>query len=370
MKKIGLKSLGVFAVSVFSMALVSCGGSSGGGDSEIDFEIKDLVNKYWYYNGFVNASYEASGVLLVYKFQGNNYDTKGVLVKQEFSGRIDNENAGTWELLDDKLTIVDNTIAGSPIQEWYLRKDVSRTNLKLRGAGDFGGDRDFYTELFGFNDITADAFYSKVRNSDGSTETYIGYEVIGNYLKNVTAIPNKDDSYELKKSYELVTIDNVEKERLVFRLDEADIEYTEDVDGDNEIRFSIELEDGTELMLNESLSTVEINALDFVRGYSPDTHVVAWNANLGEGVFYRVEILDEDGKVVFRSFRQPDNSNGELSLESAKAEIKEIDQLKIEDDITIRISALKYEEGIDPTNSGFKDSNIQAKSVYSYQSNW
>ena len=50
--------------------------------------------------------------------------------------------------------------------------------------------------------------------------------------------------------------------------------------------------------------------------------------------------------------------------------VRRNDQLSIEDDITIRISALKYETGIDATNSSFKDSNIQAKAVYTYQSNW
>jgi hypothetical protein len=370
MRKIGLKSIGILAVTAFSMALTSCGGSSGGGDSEIGFEVKDLVNKYWYYNGFVNASYEASGVLLVYKFQGNNYDTNGVLVKQQFSGRKDNVNAGTWELLDDKLTIVDNTIAGSSPQYWYLRKDASGSILKLRGAGDLGGDRDFHSEVSGLKDITADAFYSKVRNSDGSIKTYIGYEVVGNYLKEVVAMAYKNDINKLVKSYEIVTIDGVEKERVVLKLDpEEEIDYLDEVNGENEIRFSMELEDGTELMLNESLSSVEIDALDYVRGYTPDTHVVSWNANLGAGVFYRVEVLDGNGKVVFRSLRQSDNSDGVLSLLEVRSVINKLSLLKTEDPIFVRITGFKYEEGVDP-DSFFSDSNIQAKAMYTYKDIW
>ncbi len=370
MKKIGLKRLGIFAVSALSIALTSCGGSSGGGEEEIDFEQKDLVNKYWYHNRFANAAYDASDVLLVYKFEGNSFETKGTLVKQQFSGRVDQRNVGTWQLIDDKLTIIDNTIAGSPTQEWYLRNGSSSSNLKLRGAGDLGGDRDFYSEITGYSDVTADAFYTRVKNSDGSVNNYIGYEVSGKHLKRVVAMPNKDYSYELVRSEEFVKINGVDSKRIVFRLNKDELDYLDEFKGEDEIKFYIELSDGTRLKLNENLPGDEINSLDYYRDFSPETHTVKWKANLGDGVYYRVEVLDVNRNVVFRSLRQPDNSNGVLALLQAQGEINELSNLNTEDPILIRISAFKYEAGIDPINSVFKDANIQAKTMYSYQSNW
>ena len=369
MKKNRLKSFGIFVVSVFSIALTSCGGSSGGGDAEIDFEQKDLVNKYWYYNGFINSTYDASDVLLVYKFQGNNFETKGTLVKQQYSGRLDEQNAGTWQFVDDKLTIIDNTIDGSPVQEWYLRAGSTGTNLKLRGAGDLGGDRDFFSEISGLNDVTADAFYVKVKKSDGSIENHISYEVVGKDLEKVVAMPNKESSHELMRFEELVHIDGTDKEKVVFRLKETDIEVLNEMTDVN-VKFYIELPNGLKLKLDEDLPKEDINSLEYFRSFDPETHVVKWKANLGEGVFYRVEVLDENKEVIFRSLRQPDNSKGELALLEVKANINNLEHLKTEDAIFIRISAFKYEKGIDPINSTFMDANIQVKSIYTYSGNW
>jgi len=370
MKIIGLKRIGIFAVFAISIALSSCGGSSGGGEEEINFEVKDLVNKYWYYNGFINSDYEASDVLLVYKFEGSSFETKGTLIKQQFSGRLDQENVGTWQFVDDKLTIIDNTIAGSPTQEWYLRTGSSITNLKLRGAGDLGGDRDFYSDISGFSDVTADAFYARVKNSDGSANDYIGFEVSGKHLKRVVAMPNKDFSYELVRFEEFVKINGVDSERTVFRLNEDDVDFLDEFKGEDEIKFYIELSDGTRMKLNEDLPDTEINTLDYYRSFDPETHTVKWKANLGVGVYYRVEVLDENRNTVFRSLRQPDNSNGELSLLQAQGEIDKLSQLNTEDPIFIRITAFKYETDIDPINSLLKDSNIQAKTMYTYQDIW
>ena len=200
-------------------------------------------------------------------------------------------------------------------QEWFVQsEDASATNLKLRGAGDLGGDREFYSEVSGLDDVTADAFYTRVKNSDGSVNNYISYEVTGQYLKRVVAMLNNDLGYELKRFEEVIKKDGAKFKKVVFRLDdEKVIDYLEEFKR-QEIKFYIELEDGTKLMLNESLSTIKIDPLAYIRGYSPDEHVVSWNSNLGDGIYYKVEVLDGNKKVVFRSVRQPVNYEWEILI--------------------------------------------------------
>ena len=61
---------------------------------------------------------------------------------------------------------------------------------------------------------------------------------------------------------------------------------------------------------------------------------------------------------------------GDLNLLTVVNEMFDPLQLKTEDDISIRIIAFKYEEGINATNFFYKNSNIQIKSEYTYKNVW
>lgn len=370
MKKNRLKSLGIFVMSVFSIALTSCGGSSGGGDKEIDFEQKDLVNKYWYSNPYLSASYENDDAVIVYRFESG-----GILKRQQYSGKRD-ERVGTWSFIDDVLEIVDNSNESSTTQKWFIQSGSTTDFLKLNSSS---GSREYRTSIAGFQDVTADAYIVndlRLVGNEYKADYRVDYEVTGSDLEEVIAMQSSSEQEELIKSQ------NYLNDKIFVLSDEGLDRHLDGFDGAREIRFYLRTKTNEKFKLDEDLSEDKLEKLDytkvkFIKPVGSTDVTIEWKALDGKDVFYIVEILLSKSNTelaLFRSYLQPAESGADKSLEisqSIGAEIPlDVNKMNIGDNYFIRISGLKYEDNIDPINSINKQYNIQAKSVFTYKITW
>ncbi|MCZ4695906.1 hypothetical protein DWB61_14775 [Ancylomarina euxinus] len=370
MKKIGFKSLGIFTVSALSLIMTSCGGSSGGGDIEIDFEQKDLVNKMWYSNPYLSKSYENDDAVIAYRFESG-----GMLKRQQYSGRRD-ENVGTWSLIDDVLEIVDNSVEGSTTQKWFIQSGSTTDFLKLNSSS---GRREYTTSIEGFEDVTADAYIvNDLRLVDNvfKADYRVDYEVTGSNLEEVVAMQS------LNKQEELIKSENYINDKIFVLSDEGLSRYLDGFEGAKKIRFYLRTKANEKFKLDEDLSEYKLEKLDytkvkFVKPVGSTDVTVEWKALDGKDVFYIIEILSSKSNtvpVLFRSYLQPAESGADKSLEisqSIGAEIPlDVNKMNIGENYFIRISGLKYEDNIDPINSSNKRYNIQAKTVFTYKITW
>ncbi|MRT91424.1 hypothetical protein [Ancylomarina sp. 16SWW S1-10-2] len=367
MKKIGFKSIGVFAVSVLTIALTSCGGSSGGGEDDFEFESRDLMNKYWFANPYLSSSYSNDDAVIVYKFEGG-----GVLKRQQYSGRRD-EAVGSWNLNDNILEIHDESISEDDLQEWFIQSKSTANYLNLKRTG---GSRDFYTNISGFDDVTADAYLVnelKLVDNEYVSSYRFDYLVSGNAISKVYAMLDNDTRNTLEERQDVYG-------DKIFTLSDDDMDnYISDFGGEQLVRFDLELDGGEKVKLDENIYADNIASFSSAdRDYSRDglSITVNWKAIDEENVYYFIEILDEKsstGIPLFKSNRQPAVANEAKSLKISSgisAEIDELDKLNIDEEYLVRITGLKYETGIDPINSSNKDVNIQAKTILTYKIIW
>ncbi len=370
MKRIGLKSLGILAVSAFSIALTSCGGSSGGGETEIDFEQKDLVNKIWYSNPYLSKAYENDDALIAYRFESG-----GMLKRQQYSGKRDN-NVGTWSLIDDVLEINDNSIEGTTTQEWFIQSGSTTGLLKLNSSS---GRREYRTSIVDFEDVTADAFIvNDLRLVDGvyKADFRIDYEVYGKDLAEVTAMLSSTTEEEL------IEAKDYNNNKIFVLSDEGLNRYLDGFEEEQVVRFDLKTEGKEKFKLDEDLSEDKLEQLDytkvqFIKPVGSTDVTIEWKSLDENDVYYIIEILSSKSNtvpVLFRSYLQPAESGAEKSLEISQrigAEIPlDVDNMTIGENYFIRISGLKYEDGIDPINSSNKRYNIQAKTVFTYKITW
>jgi len=365
MKKIGLKRLSIFAVTAFSMALTSCGGSSGGGETDFEFESRDLMNKYWYANPYLSSAYANDDAVIVYKFEGGN-----VLKRQQYSGRID-VPVGSWDLNDNVLEIRDKSISEDNLQKWFIQS--TKEHLKLNSSA---GSRDFYTEILGLDDVKADAYLVnelRLVNNEYVSAYRFDYSVSGNSISKVSAL------FDSETRNNLVERQDVYGDKIFTLSDEDMDDYISDFEGEQLVRFYLKLDGGEEVKLDENIYNNDIASLSSAdRDYSRDglSITVNWKAIGEEDIYYFIEILDANsatGVPLFRSNRQPADANEAKSLEISSgiaAEIDQLDELKIDEEYLVRITGIKYETGIDPINSGNKDVNIQAKTILTYKIIW
>jgi len=367
MKKIGLKRLGIFAVFAISIALTSCGGSSGGGEEEIEFEPRDLMNKYWYANPYLSSAYANNDAVIVYKFEGG-----GVLKRQQYSGRRD-VAVGTWSLVDLVLEIRDESISKDDLQKWFIQSKSTKEHLKLNSSA---GSRDFYTGISGFDDVTADAYLVnelRLVNNEYVSAYRFGYSVSGNNISKVSAM------FDSETRKNLVARQDVYWDK-IFTLSDEDMDnYISDFEGEQLVRFYLKLDGGEEVKLDENIYNNDIASLSSAdRDYSRDglSITVNWKAIGEEDIYYFIEILDGNsstGVPLFRSNRQPADANETKSLvisSGIAAEIDQLEKLQIDKEYLVRITGIKYETGIDPINSSNKDVNIQAKTILTYKIIW
>ena len=359
MKKMGFKSIGILAVSALSMVMTSCGGSSGGGDVEINFENSDLVDKYWFANDFVSDNYSQDDDLIVYWFERN-----GDLIKQEYGGR-EEKQVGTWSLDEKKLVIKDNTFGNGEAIDWFLQKGTNAQNLVL--SADNRRKLTCTTNIPVVNDITADAFIVNSLNTSGDVSRYLQCRVAGKSIEKAKLLLTSGQKLDLTKV--------VEGTESVFVLDEDGINSlkSETFPENDDAKFYLKLDNGLEIKLTDVNDDKTIGSLKNEQNYNQGTHLVKWTALDESDIYYTVEILDLNGKILFRSRSLSAQANADMEIQIDKnvdSEFESLDELKVDSQYKVRINGVKYEEGINPSTSKHEDYNIQAKTVYSYSIIW
>lgn len=280
MNNLFLKKLTFAFLLIGSMFLISCG-SSGGGDEVYEFTNADFINKYWYADNYLDNSYNTNDEIIVYLFESGN-----VLKRQEFSGRR-NIPVGEWSLIEGKLILEDELIAGGAAQEWIILPESKKDQLKLNKLE---GARDFYTNLEKFKDITADAYIvNELRTVGGVYESAYRYEckVYGaSVVKSRIMLSANNESYDLVKNNDF-------ENRSLFVLSDFDgSKYFDELPGEKQVKFYLELEGSrpNRIKLVETIYSDGIAPLDAVKKYTVENQSirVEWNINFFITRIYRI----------------------------------------------------------------------------------
>ena len=344
-----------------SLFLTSCGSSSGGGEEDVfEFKSSDLTNKYWYANPYLNQGYSTNDAIIVYRFNGG-----GDLVRQDFSGRLDDDNAGSWNLSEDNvLTINDNNIDG--VQEWQIDKSSTKNHLFLKSTV---GNRDFYSNIDELNDLTADAIIVKevIRENGAYLSKYrYEFEVKGSKVEVAKVILSNT-------SYDLVEAQNAKGET-VWRLKEIDAKkYFDSFNGAETVKFYVKMNSEEEYKLIDEIYNEDIDAMNYQSidpdhnaGEGPLSLSVQWKAINNVDAFYYVEILNaakDENNPLYTSNWQP-ASGKELESIDLKEDNAGDFGLAIGDTYYVKVVAYLYEEDIKPYQGDIHPFNIQAKSQY------
>jgi hypothetical protein len=348
-----------------ALSLCSCGGSSGGDEEEFEFKPSDLTNKYWYANPYRNQNFSTDDALLVYKFNGN-----GDLVKQEYSGRRDNEKAGIWNLSQDNTLTINDKTTGN-VREYTIDRSSSSTHLVLRG-GVSVGNWDFYSDLTELKDLTADAAIVKeviLSNGNFVDKYRYDFEVKGEFISQAKVILETN-------SFELVKSANADG-KVVWRLKEADAkEYFETFKGEELVKFYVKMNSGDEFKFEDRIENVDIEALNVESVKNPEHNTgsgplsvkVEWKAIDNTNAYYYVQILnadkDENNPLVTSNWQPKQSTSDEIqSITLSETNAGDFG-LMLGDIFYVKVVAFLYEDGINPYQGDIHDFNKQAKSQY------
>lgn len=359
MKKIAFNKIGILSVTILSFVMCSCGGSSGGGEEEISFEVKDLVNKYWYANQYVSADYKQEDALIVYWFEKN-----GDLVRQEFSGRKES-NVGSWSLDEKKIIITDETFGNGESIDWFIQSGTDVANLVL--SADNGRKMNCTTSISVMADVTADAFVVSSINVSDEVFKYMQCRVTGKNILEAKLLLSPDRSFDLIKV--------VEGTESVFVLDDNSLEElkSDDFPANDDAKFYLKLDNNMEVKLDDINDDRVIATLENKINYNQGTHVVKWNALDDKNVYYRVEILNREAKILFRSHALSADAKEVMEIKIDKnfdSEFDYFDELQVGTPYELRITGVKYEADMDPDTWKHEDYNVQTKTIFAYDMVW
>jgi hypothetical protein len=338
--------------------MTSCGGSSGGGETEIDFEKSDLVDKYWFANDFVSDNYSQDDDLIVYWFARN-----GDLIKQEYGGREEKE-VGFWDLDEKKLVISDETFGNGEAIDWFLQKGTNLNNLVL--SADNRRKLECTTNLSVINDVTTDAFVVNSINSNDDVVRYMQCRVIGKSIEKAKMLLKNGDKFDLVKT--------IEGTETVFVLGEDDINSlkSESFPDEDDVKFHLSFDKSTDVKLADINDGSIIGSLGTEQDYNQGTHVLKWKAINENNIFYTIEIIDLDGEILFRSNPIFAVANVEMEViidKDLDEDFGSIDEIETGKQYEIRVSGLRYEDDVNPT-SKHKVYNVQAKTVFAFGIFW
>lgn len=354
------KKLSFSALIIGSMFLSSCGSSGGGDEEEFAFQTSDLKNKYWYANPYQNQNYSTDDAILVYRFNGG-----GDLVKQDFSGRRDNDEAGSWTLSDDNVLTIDDETSGN-VREYTIDKSSTANHLFLKSSL---GNWNFYSSIPELDDLTADAILVKeVILSNGTYESMYRYEfeVKGSNVEEAKVILEN-------KTYDLIEAQSSTGET-VWRLKEIDAkEYFENFSGAETAKFYVKMTSGEEYKLVDEIYNEDIEALNY-QSIDPDHNAgegalslsVEWKAINNADAFYYIEILNsekDENNPLYTSNWQPASGDDMESIILEEENAGDFG-LALGDTFYVKVVAYLYEEDIEPYQGDIHSFNIQARSQF------
>lgn len=356
-------SLGVLVIG--SLFLGSCGGGSSDNDEEVfEFKSSDLTNKNWYANPYIDQKFTTDDAIIVYRFNGG-----GGLIREEFSGRRELSEEGSWSLsTDNVLTIDDASI--DVVQEWKIDKSSTRDHILLKSTV---GNRDFYSNINELSDLTADAVIVNevlLENNQYVSKYKYEFEVVGEAVTEVKVILSNSEKFDLIQAKN-------SKGQQVWRLDENDINYFTEFPGKKEIKFYVRMNSGEEYKMVEQIYEQDINAMNYQSvksehstGNGPLSVEVEWKAIGDEMVdyyyYYYVQILNsekDENNPLFTSNWQPESNDDLQTLTLEEKSAGEFG-LSLGETFYVKVVAFLYEEEIDPYQGDIFEFNVQARSQF------
>lgn len=333
--------------------LNSCKDGDNRDDSILDMEY--LIGKDWYYNGYAGRKEDmkSDDLLEVLRFERNN-----VLTTMDFGGRQENKT-GSWERTGNRLTL--KFFSEDPIVWDVLHSGEDYIETMVNESG----IRNYVTELGYLGNLTADAFLVNVYDKyDGHPKTYIGARLQGNMDiregklllgegENISFI-NDVDYWSARTSYEMDNLLPEKEVRFYLRIGKDYHVKLRDVLYDDNLPYR-ELED-INLKAISNLSNLEVD----------------WKPYTDKNVYYRLEILPAEGsgRPYFVSRVQPAGSEHLTIKATTAGEVNRLGELKIGESYMLRLSALIYEDSVDPWNDYYSYANIQAVSYFSKYFVW
>ena len=215
--------------------------------------------------------------------------------------------------------------------------------------------------------MTADAFIVNLINQNGDVTRYLQCKVIGKSIEKAKMLLKSGEKFELTKV--------VEGTESVFVLDENGINSlkSEAFPENDDAKFYLELDENTEVKLSDVNDDKVIGNLKNEIDYNQGSHLVKWSAIDEDDIYYYVEILNAEGRSVFRSQSLSANANQDMQIEinrTVDSVFESLDDLEVNEQCVVRIIGVKYEDDINPSTSKYEDYNVQAKTIFSYGILW
>ena len=331
---------------------VSCNDDKGRDETVLDMTY--LTGKNWYYNAWLGDpdGLKSQDLLEVIRFEKG-----GTLKNIEFGGRREFE-VGTWTSDGNRIELNYND-GNSEI--WNVQRSG---NDYIETIVNATGKREYVSELRYLADLTVDAFLVNDYSVDGQFKTHIGADVRGNKdLREVRMLLNDGHICNLQNHEYYWT----EKENEHYGNAQK-----------QEVRFYCRIGRDKHLKLCDSIYGDNLpkrtnDEMNITTKMQSSTLSVTWDAFERNDVYYRIEVLPINKKVVTPYFVSRVQMPGtkRLDIKSTTAgEVNRLNELQSNKSYMIRLSALLYEPGVDPWNDNYGYANIQAVSYFNKSFVW